>query len=187
MPQHPPSQSARHGERSTQSVVCAAISALVRERWGRGPRRSRAYWAGPDALLVLLDDAYTDAERTLLEGGHRDEVLAGRRLLGDLAEPELHRIAADATGRAVSAVLSQSTLDGAVSTIVFLFARGGETREEDEPLGTNLQEALDRTESARALIAESVQASRRSVEGRARAKAARDERDRGERPQPPGG
>ena len=165
MSQSPPSQALRQAGRGTQSIVCAAISALVRERWGRGPRRSRAYWAGRDALLVILEDAHTEAERTLLDRGHRDEVLSGRRLLGDLAEPDLRRIAEDATGRSVCAVLSQSTLAPAVSTVVFLFAPRGDAKHEDEPLSATLREALDQATSARALIAEGVQARRRSVDG----------------------
>lgn len=178
MSQHAPTTSATvPAERSTQSTVCAAIAALVRERWGRGPRRGRAYWAGADALLVILDDAHTDSERTLLRCGRGAEVIAGRRLLGELAEPELRDIAESATGRRVAAVLWQSSLSPALSTLVFLLepaARGGRA---DEPMGDSLRQALDRnTASARALIAEGEQARRHGAERRAERQAQRGAR-----------
>jgi uncharacterized protein YbcI len=178
LPQHPPiADAVRASERGPQSAVCAGISALVRERWGRGPSRSRAYFAGPDALVVLLDDAHTDAERTLIEHGHGAEVLAGRRTLGELAKADLSQIAECATGRPVRAVLSESCLDPAFTTHVFVF--GVETRgTADQQLGDAVRRALDQTSSARALLAESEQLARHSVERRAKRASDRDARPR---------
>jgi hypothetical protein len=173
--QHAPTTTARSVERSVQSTVCAAIAALVRERWGRGPSRSRAYWAGPDVLLVILDDAYTESERTMIAAGRDAEVLAGRRLLGALAEPELREITRSATGRPVAAVLWQSNVAPALSTLLFVLeprVSGGP----DEPIGDELREALDQT---RALIAEGRQAARHGAERRARMKAERETRQGG--------
>lgn len=98
-------------------------------------------------LLVTLDDAHTEAERTLLLAGHAEQVLEGRRLLWEHADPDLRRIARTATGRPVRGLLSQSALDPVVSTLVFLF----ETEEagRDEPLGDSLQQALGRTSAVR--------------------------------------
>lgn len=146
MSQHPPTEALRGAERGPQSAVCAGISALVRQRWGRGPRRSRAYWAGPDALLVLLDDAHTESERTLLGSGHDAEVLAGRRLLAEIAEPELCAIAESAMGRPVLAVLAQTSLDPPLSAVVFALApANGRGPRQDEPVGDALCEALERS------------------------------------------
>ena len=150
----------------------------MRERWGRGPSRSRAYWAGPDALLVILDDAYTESERTLIAAGRDAEVLAGRRLLGELAEPELREIAQSATGRGVAAVLWQSNVAPALSTLLFVLEprTGGEA---DEPIGDELRQALDNT---RALLAEGRQAARHGAERRAQMRAERETRHGGGRP-----
>jgi uncharacterized protein YbcI len=173
----------RPPDRGPQSTTCAAISALVRERWGRGPRRSRAYWAGRDAMIVILDDAHTDAERTLIDHGHGEEVLAGRRLLAEITEPDVRRIAGEATGRSVRAALSQSALDPPASVIVLLFA--AEPREDagdgerDDRLHSALREALAQTSSARALVAESEQAQRRTLERRSKAEADRRRRTPG--------
>jgi uncharacterized protein YbcI len=170
-----PTTTARSAERSTQSTICAAIAALVRERWGRGPSRSRAYWAGSDVLLVILDDAYTESERTLLAAGRDAEVLAGRRLLGELAEPELREIAQTATGRQVAAVLWQSNVSPALSTLLFVLEHRAAGRT-DEPIGDALREALDDT---RALIAQGRQAQRHGAERRAKSQAEREARQQG--------
>jgi uncharacterized protein YbcI len=166
-------------ERGPQSIVCAAISALVRERWGRGPSRSRAYWAGPDAMLVLLDDAHTSSERTLMQQEHEADVLAGRRLLGELAEADLRVIAESATGRRVRAVLTQTTLEPPISTHVFVFESEDRRAKPDEHLGDTLRQALESTSSAQALVAEGRQARHHAAEQRAGREA-----DRAEHPDP---
>ena len=153
----------------------------MRERWGRGPRRSRAYWAGRDTLLVMLDDAHTEAEQTLIAAGHAFEVVEGRRLLAAIAAPELRRIAASATDRGVLGVLSQSSVDPAKTVHVFVFAPvdapvGEPPPVDHEQLTVNLRQALENTESARALLAEGVQARRRSEQSRATARAVREAR-----------
>jgi len=42
---------------------------LYKEHFGR-PKSARTYWAGPDALVVFLEDTLTQAERNMVE---RDE------------------------------------------------------------------------------------------------------------------
>jgi uncharacterized protein YbcI len=176
--QHPSPEVARSADRGPLSSVCAGVSALIRERWGRGPKRSRAHWAGPDTLLVMLEDSLTDAERTLAGSGHHAAVLDGRRTLASLNEPDLRRIVEQSTHRSVCAVLVQSHLAPDVTSMVFVFDRaprdgdgdaGGEAR-----LDNALRRALDETTSARALVAESEQTARHTAEERARRKAERD-------------
>ena len=179
MAQTPPTTAVRSADRGPQSAICAGISALVRERWGRGPSRSRAYWAGPDMMLVTLDDVHTEAERTLMQSGHGEQALAGRRLLSAHAEPELRRIAESATGRPVRMVISQSSLDPAVSAFVFLFGAGPSETEGDERLGDALDGALEQTSATRALMAESEQAMRKSRGRLDEARAARKRRSDG--------
>ena len=167
----------RIAERGPLSVVCAQISGLIRVRWGRGPRRSRAYWAGPDAMLVVLEDAYTEAERTLLELGLDEKVLDGRRTLTDSSQEELQQIAEEVTGRTVRAVLAQSNVEPAVTTLVYVFDPAEpRASAEDERLGDALMTALQTTNATRALAAENEQAMRTNAERRATA-AARRERE----------
>jgi uncharacterized protein YbcI len=119
-----PSEVQLRAERDPLFAVSGAVASLVRERWGRGPTRCRAHWAGPDALLVLLDDTHTQAERTLRDGGHAAEVLAARRHLCDVVEPDLRRIVEHATHRPVRTYLAGSDLDPDVTALVFAFGPG---------------------------------------------------------------
>src|SRR5262245_55944565 len=155
MSSQPPSTTAGVAtERGAQTAVCAAISTLIRERWGRGPSRSRAHWAGRDAMVVILDDAHTDAERTLIEHGKGDQVLAGRRSLAEIVDADVRRIAREATGRDVRAAISQSSLDPPVSVFLILF---GAESPADAALGDALAAAFDHASASRALIAQSEQ------------------------------
>jgi uncharacterized protein YbcI len=60
---------------ATQDPLLAISNGMVRlykEALGRGPRRARTSYAGPDALVVVLSHTLTTAERTLAElGEHR--------------------------------------------------------------------------------------------------------------------
>ena len=169
-------------DRGPLAAVCGATAALIREHWGRGPKGSRAHWAGPDTLLVVLDDAHTEAERALLAGGHATEVLAGRRLLSRLMEPELRRIAETETDRTVAAMLAETHLEPDVTMLLFLLA---DRREDwigpaDPQLGAALQSAREQTAAARAVLAQAEQAKRISEERRAaRQQRRRDDRDDG--------
>jgi hypothetical protein len=118
-------------------------------------------------VLVILDDAHTDSERTLLGHEHGGDVLAGRRLLGDLAEPDLRRLAESATGRRVRAVLSQSNLDPARSTHVFVFEPLSDESDPHGRFDDAVRDAREKTDSARALLAEGEQMRRHSIEQRA--------------------
>src|SRR5689334_4474699 len=58
--------------------VSNALVALHKEQFGRGPTRARANFAGPDALLCVLDDALLPAERKLIELGDAGRVRDAR-------------------------------------------------------------------------------------------------------------
>jgi uncharacterized protein YbcI len=49
--------------------VSKAMVTLFKQHFGRGPTGARTYWAGPDALVVFLENTLTPAERNLAEMG----------------------------------------------------------------------------------------------------------------------
>lgn len=64
-----------------QSPLLSVANAMVRlhkEHFGRGPTKSRAYFAGPDLLVCVLEDALLPAERKLVELGLQDQVRHSR-------------------------------------------------------------------------------------------------------------
>jgi uncharacterized protein YbcI len=51
---------------------------LYKEHFGR-PKRATTHWAGPDALVVFLEDTLTEAERNMINAGEHQR-LRGKRM-----------------------------------------------------------------------------------------------------------
>jgi uncharacterized protein YbcI len=63
-------------ERHT-SVLMEISNTMVRlykEQFGRGPTSARTHWAGPDALVAVLENTLTPAERSLVELGEHQRL-----------------------------------------------------------------------------------------------------------------
>jgi len=55
-----------------QGILSAISNEMVRiykAQFGRGPTKTRTNWAGPEILVVTLEEALTPAERSLLKTG----------------------------------------------------------------------------------------------------------------------
>jgi uncharacterized protein YbcI len=98
---------------------------LYKEHFGR-PKSARTYWAGPDALVVFLEDTLTQPERNLVEVGDHNRVREKRvtaqySTLREFCEP-VERL----TGRKVRAFLSatDTEVDG-LSMETFLLHPAG--------------------------------------------------------------
>src|SRR5436305_6608438 len=59
--------------------ISKAMVHLYKESFGRGPTKVRTTFAGPDTVVVVLEDAFTVTERTLLALGEI-ELLQNSRL-----------------------------------------------------------------------------------------------------------
>ena len=79
---------------------------LYKEQFGRGPRNARSYWAGPDSVVVYLEDTLTPAERNMVKMGEHQRLRDTRMFfqyatVREFCEP-IERI----TGRKVRSFLS---------------------------------------------------------------------------------
>ena len=76
---------------SSQPGILSAISnemvRIYKDQFGRGPTKTRTRWAGPDILIVTLEDTFTPAERSLARLGEHER-LRDLRLLFKSAETE---------------------------------------------------------------------------------------------------
>jgi uncharacterized protein YbcI len=103
-PEHVDSNSS--DEAASLLEISNAVARQFKEQFGRGPSNARTYWAGPDALTVILEDTLTPAERTMVTMGEHQR-LRDMRLFFQVAttrefcEP-IERI----TGRKVRAFVS---------------------------------------------------------------------------------
>ena len=53
--------------------VSVEMVRLYKEHFGR-PKRATTYWAGPDALVVFLEDTLTQAERNMVDAGEHERL-----------------------------------------------------------------------------------------------------------------
>jgi uncharacterized protein YbcI len=101
--------------------VSNAMVALHKEQFGRGPTRAQSHFAGPDALLCVLDDALLPAERTMVEMGEQQRVREARMFLQVATADEFISTVETITGRTVRAFASATDPDKGVVMENFVF------------------------------------------------------------------
>jgi uncharacterized protein YbcI len=89
------------------------------EQVGRGPARVDA-WRQDDFVVVLLRDAFTRAERALVDAGRPGDVLRGRKALQDAMRPGLVASVEEHTGRSVVAFMSANHIEPDLAAELFL-------------------------------------------------------------------
>jgi len=168
---HPPVALDERETRSTAEIgdlqrICADVASLFRRRWGRGPRQTRAHWAGDDMLVVLMENGHTEAEKSMRAAGHIAELLEGRHLLQGLVEADLCEIVEAATARKLRTSLSATRLDPDLSAEIFLFEPLGEDAAAPPADAARVESAVSASRrleaETRAVLAQSDQVRRRS-------------------------
>lgn len=94
------------GHESALLAISDSVIRVYKDRFGRGPTRGRARWAGDDTILVLLEDTLTSAERNLIRMGEHQRLRETRMLFQYSAVQELCGPVEAHTGRKVRAFLS---------------------------------------------------------------------------------
>jgi uncharacterized protein YbcI len=111
------------GDRTQHQGLLSAISGemvrIYKEQFGRGPTKTRTHWAGPDLLVVTLEQTLTPAEHQLRKLGEHKQ-LRDLRLLFQYADVDvfcepIERL----TGRKVRAFISGMDTDEDLATEVF--------------------------------------------------------------------
>src|SRR5436189_4191974 len=102
------------GDRSSLGGMRARISSeIVRlhaEYYGKGPTRAKTYIV-EDLVVVVLEESFTRAEKTLAERGERDAIQHIRRRFQQQMADGFTSIVEQATGRAVRAFLSETNIE----------------------------------------------------------------------------
>jgi uncharacterized protein YbcI len=103
----------------------AAISNLVvrvfSEYTGRGPTKARTYITD-DLVTVVLRDSLTKGERSLVDGGHHDQVLNMRLAFQQTMRHDLVEGVQTILGRTVDAFLSANHMNPDIAIESFLLA-----------------------------------------------------------------
>jgi uncharacterized protein YbcI len=108
---------------SPRLLISNEIVHLHSEYYGRGPSKAKTY-IKDDLVVVVLEETFTPAERTLIERGQGEGIQEIRRRFQQVMEPQFRAIVERATGRAVRAFMSETALDHDVAVEVFLLEDG---------------------------------------------------------------
>jgi uncharacterized protein YbcI len=106
-----------------RSVISTEMTRLHREYYGRGPTKARTY-IQDDLVVVVLEETFTRAERTLVDRGEIDAIQQIRRRFQQQMSAEFTALVEQATGRKVRAFLSETNLEADTAVEIFLLADG---------------------------------------------------------------
>jgi uncharacterized protein YbcI len=113
---------------SSQAMLSAISREMVRiykEQFGRGPTKTRTAWAGPDVVVVTLEDTYTPAERSLRKLGEHSR-LRNLRMLFQYADASVFCTPVERlTGRKVRAFISGIDTTTDICTEMFVLHPAG--------------------------------------------------------------
>jgi uncharacterized protein YbcI len=97
-----------------------ALVAIYKEQFGRGPTSAYSHYAGPNAIVSVLEGTLTPVEHTL--NRIADQRLRDIRMLFQhTTEPQFRTAAEKITGRQIAAFTSGFDTDADVASELFLF------------------------------------------------------------------
>ena len=108
------------------SVLMDVSNAMVRlhkQQFGRGPTNARAYFAGPDVLVCVLEEALLPAEHKMVELGDQQRVRESRVAFQAATASEFTAAVEQITRRTVRAFASGIDPDNDVVFETFYFER----------------------------------------------------------------
>jgi uncharacterized protein YbcI len=89
--------------------------------YGRGPTKAKTYFQD-NLVVVVLEETFTPAERTLIERGESQGIQEIRRRFQQAMRDEFVSLVEQATGRRVRSFLSETDLEEDISVELFLLA-----------------------------------------------------------------
>jgi uncharacterized protein YbcI len=106
---------------ATRAKISKEIVRLQAEYYGKGPTKAKTYIV-EDLVVVVLEESFTRAEKTLAERGEREAIQHIRRRFQQQMAESFISIVEQATGRRVRAFLSETDIGQDVSVETFLLA-----------------------------------------------------------------
>ncbi|MDO9406798.1 Na-translocating system protein MpsC family protein [Patulibacter sp.] len=108
--------------RSPLQSVADVVARHFKEQFGRGPQRCRAFFAGRDAVVVILDGTMSPAERRISDMGQGELVRATRSALQSAVRADVVRAVEEVVGRPVLHAVDGLDVDGDVATQLFVLS-----------------------------------------------------------------
>ena len=104
-----------------RATIANEIVRLQAEYYGKGPTRAKTY-VFDDLVVVVLEETFTRAEKTLVQRGEADAIQHIRRRFQQQMADDFTGVVEQATGRRVRAFLSETNIEQDVSVETFLLA-----------------------------------------------------------------
>jgi uncharacterized protein YbcI len=101
------------------AAISTRIVAVLREHYGRGPMNAKTYAFDDIIVVVMRGSGFTPLERTIMESGHPDRVVAMRHDFQQLARKRFTDEIEELTGRKVLAFLSQAHVEPDITLETF--------------------------------------------------------------------
>jgi uncharacterized protein YbcI len=103
-----PGSGSNHGtnDHGILSAISNEMVRIYKDQFGRGPTKTRTQWAGPDILVVTLEQTFTPAERRLRELDEHERLRELRLLFQYAAVSVFCDPVEHLTGRKVRAFVS---------------------------------------------------------------------------------
>jgi uncharacterized protein YbcI len=92
---------------------------LHSEYYGRGPTKAKVHVDG-DLVVVVLEETFTPAEKTLIARGESEGIQDIRRRFQRAMADQFRSIVEQATGREVRSFMSETDLDNDIAAEIFL-------------------------------------------------------------------
>ena len=104
-----------------RATISRAIVRLQAEYYGKGPTKAKTY-VFDDLVVVVLEETFTRAEKTLAQRGEADAIQHIRRRFQQHMAEDFTSVVEQATGRSVRAFLSETNIEQDVSVETFLLS-----------------------------------------------------------------
>ncbi len=104
-----------------RSQIASGFVSLHSQYYGRGPTKSKVYAEG-DIVVVVLEETFTPAERTLISQGQSEGIQEIRRNFQTIMADQFKALVEQATGRKVRSFTSETDLENDIAVEVFLLA-----------------------------------------------------------------
>jgi uncharacterized protein YbcI len=106
-----------------RAMISKEIVRLQAEYYGKGPTKAKTS-IDDDLVVVVLEESFTRAEKTLAARGEHEAIQHIRRRFQQAMADSFTSVVEQATGRKVRAFLSETDIDQDVSVETFLPADG---------------------------------------------------------------
>lgn len=115
-----PSDTLTAPHESPLQAISNAMAQIYKAQFGRGPTKVKTYFAGADAVVCVLEDTQTPAEKRLVQLGEHQRLRDVRLFFQYATEDDMRAPVELATGRPVRAFISGTDVRVDASVEVFL-------------------------------------------------------------------